>query len=209
MPIRARAIPAKVKRMLVSCCAGAVLGFGVVHPYSMAVNRMLLGTDEQSIADALRWSGMAFSFHMWPMSIFYAVLGGAFGFGVGLLLERNREIERARRLAESVGLANETLREIAQAVAHFVRNANSSIGGYARRLSKDPSLSNTAHEALNAIQEESRRIERVVEALHAIKEVTVPKENGTSEFGLMDIQKDLQRHIGLPAPSFPEDDSHA
>ncbi|MCZ7646213.1 MAG: hypothetical protein M5U26_13170 [Planctomycetota bacterium] len=208
MSENARENNAKARRQVLACCAGMVLGLGVVHPYSMAVNRLLLGPEGQSIADALWWSGMAFSLHMWPMSAFYAVLGGAFGFGVGLLLERKREIERARRLAESTKVANETLREIVQTVAHFVRNANAAIGGYARWLSKDSSLSHTAQEALCTIQEESQRIERVVDALHAIKDVTVQKENGTADLELMDIRRNIQQHVVMTEIARSGDDSN-
>ncbi|MCZ7646174.1 MAG: hypothetical protein M5U26_12945 [Planctomycetota bacterium] len=161
---------------------------------------MLLSPEGRDIADALRWSGMAFSLHMWPMSVFYAILGGTFGLGVGLLLERKQELENTRRLVESAKLANETLREITRTVAHFVRNANSSIGGYARRLSKDSSLSSTAQEALSTIQEESLRIERVVVALYAIEDVTVQKESGSGGLALMDIQRNIQRDIGMSCP---------
>lgn len=170
--------------------AGSLLGVSVLHPYSMAVNRMLLEDAAQdSIGDALRWSLHAFSPHMWPMSVFYAMLGAGVGLGFALLLERQRRVASHRLEVEKRLIVQQTLREVTLTVAHHVRNANAQVGGFGRRLLRSNDLDDPQRSDLEKMIRASDRIESVVAALCLLQDIDEKEDVGSTNLKMLDLKR--------------------
>ncbi|MCB2141350.1 hypothetical protein KQH29_00240 [bacterium] len=74
-------------RLSVYTIMGSTGGFLLIHPFSMFVFSITGMTHYSTHFGALLHS---FEREMWPMWVWYAALGGIWGFGMGLLVNRIR-----------------------------------------------------------------------------------------------------------------------
>lgn len=81
---------AKRTRSAFYALGGAALGFLILHPFSMIVFKASAQTFGDSSRRALISS---FATSMWPMWLWYCLLGAILGWFVALLVNRNRIIE--------------------------------------------------------------------------------------------------------------------
>lgn len=174
---------------------GTLLGVFILHPFSMAMyHTMMMPGQHTSIGDALTMSLQAFSGHMWLMALFYAALGGLFGFSVGLLIQRNSDLLSAKLERQHHDNARQLIEEIVLTVTHYVRNANSAVGGYSRlamKSSKDEAVS----KRLRVVIESSTQIDAVMAALQGIDEKIEREEIGTTHLRMMNIRDQINAYL--------------
>jgi len=155
---------------------------------------MMMSGQHASLREALAMSLDAFSGHMWLMALFYAVFGGLFGYVVGLLFQRGRQllsVELERQHHEAV---RQLIEDIVLTVSHYVRNANSAVGGYTRlamKSSKDENVS----KRLQVVIESSTQIDAVMAALQSIDEKSEREEVGTTHLRMMKIQDQINSYL--------------
>ncbi|MCK6474301.1 MAG: hypothetical protein L6R28_21495, partial [Planctomycetes bacterium] len=177
--------------------AGGALGVMALHPYAMAVQRFLSSEGEPfSLADALRWSLHAFAPHMWPMMAFYALMGSAIGWGFAFFWDRQIRIAAHRIEVEKRQAAHQTLQELTLTVAHYIRNANAQVGGFARRLAKDEQLSETSRGEVGVVIAASAKIDAVVDALCSLQDIDATEEIGSTHLRMLDIKRMIGARIG-------------
>jgi len=105
------------------------------------------------------------------------------------LLENRAEIERRKATLD-------TLEKLTLTVAHYIRNANSTVGGYSRRLLT------ASHDAatlkkLELIRNASDQIEAVVASLQTIDEKTQTEEVGATEIRMLNIRDTVELKMRL------------
>lgn len=87
-------------RIVIYTLAGALAGLLLLHPFSMIVFSFMGMTHYPNHGTALLHS---FDFDMWPMWIWYAVLGGLWGSGMGMLVNRIRMFDGLVRICAWCG----------------------------------------------------------------------------------------------------------
>lgn len=180
--------------------AGSAFGVMGLHPYAMSVQRFLSSEGQpDALTDALRWSLHAFAPHMWPMMAFYALMGAAIGWGFAFFWDRQMRIAAHRIEVEKRQTVQQTLQELTLTVAHYIRNANAQIGGFARRLAKDEQLSETNRAEIAVVVEASAKIDAVVDALCSLKDIDATEEIGSTHLRMLDIKRVIGARIGEPA----------
>lgn len=173
---------------------GAVLGFLILHPYTMLVYGLYghhgAAPKGMDIRYLLEEVPAAFRMDMMPMGLPFALIGALIGLLLGFWLEaRSRRFEMEKR-----ALAVETLRELMVTLAHHLLNAVQGIGGFAS-LALKKEQDEDKRRPLEIIRRESIRIEAVVKALQSLESITTERYTKSSDFLMIDIQKELQEKI--------------
>ncbi len=181
---------------------GVLLGFFVLHPFSMVMyHTMMMRGHHTEIADALAMSLDAFSGHMWLMGLFYAGFGGMFGYLVGTLMQRGRDLLSAELERKHHEAAKQLIEEITLTVTHYVRNANSAVGGYTR-LAMKSCTDETVSKRLGVVIESSNQIDAVMSAMQTIDEKVEREEIGTTHLRMMNIREQINQYLkSKPAPA--------
>jgi signal transduction histidine kinase len=189
----------KKRRVLLFGLAGAAIGYLVLHPYSMLVyllrrehEAMERGIDlSTAVHDAL----FAFSRGMLHMGIPYALLGAAAGVFFGFWMEAERRRDEMEKRAAVV----DTLRQLMVTLSHYLLNASTVIGGFARhiqRTEQDPG--NIKH--LDAIKEEAASIEAVVRSLESLETVETESYGKDNEVLMIDIKRQIEERLKENSP---------
>jgi len=173
---------------------GAILGYLVLHPYTMLVYGLYghhgaapEGMDPRRLLEDVP---AAFRLDMAPMGLPFALLGALVGLLLGFWLEaRARRFEMEKRL-----LAVNTLRQLMVTLAHHLLNAVQGIGGFAD-LALRKEQDEDKRRPLEIIKRESIRIEAVVKALQSLESVTTERYTKSSESLMIDIRKELQERM--------------
>ena len=186
--MRAETDKAKRQSRIVLTILGALVGGGALHTVSMIGYHMTLDQEFPTASAIWGWISMSVSSCMFPMITFYAVLGGTCGFMTALFLERRIEIERRKA-------TQETLEDLTMTVAHYVRNANSVVGGYARRLLDTKECSDSFRSKIELIRNASDRIEAVVASIQELTPDSRSEEVGKSHIRMLDLNTALKRKI--------------
>ena len=184
---------------------GLLVGIFVLHPFSMAVyHTMMMPGQHAGIGEVLAMSLEAFSGHMWLMAVFYAVLGGLFGYVVGSLIQRSRALLSAELERRHHEAARQLIEEITLTVTHYVRNANSAVGGYTR-LAMKSCKDETVSKRLCVVIESSNQIDAVMAALQTIDETIEREEIGTTRLRMMNIREQINQYLkSKPAPQMED-----
>jgi signal transduction histidine kinase len=176
--------------------AGVAVGILLVHPVAMLVYTMEHhpASAPLSLAFVLHQLGQAFGPYLLRIGLVFAILGGVAGWFVGswFLQKKRLEAEKIEHLRSITAL--ETLKELMVTLAHYIRNANMVVGGFSDRLSKsisDPDL----QKDLSLIQEASREIEAVIDALQDLTEINTVEYTASSHERMIDLKKDLEARL--------------
>lgn len=183
-------------KIIWSTLAGAVIGILLVHPVAMLAYGMehYHPSGPVNLAYFLHLMRQAFGPGLVHMGLFFALLGGAAGFGVGIFF-----LQKKRLLAETMecqrSLASlETLRELMITLAHYIRNANMVIGGFSGRLLKQcPCLE--LQEEFRLIQEASQEIDAVIASLQNLTEISTVEYTASSHELMIDLKKELEARL--------------
>ncbi len=183
---------------------GALGGVVVLHPYSMAVYRLLVPMEHMSTASLPQWVAMSFSPHMAPMMAFYAAIGGAFGLCLKLVLIARARLAEQRAALETRRVAHETLQDTVLTLSHYIRNANASIGGYSQRLASKQLPPETIKQHAEIIHAEAIQIDAVMDALECLQDPEARENVGSTHIRMLDIRKQIQekldaRRTGTPS----------
>jgi signal transduction histidine kinase len=141
---------------------------------------------------------LAFSPNMLVMGGAFAFMGGISGFCLGAW-----SLQKERWLAEKLEsrqrlVALETLRELMVTLAHYIRNSNIVIGGFSAHLLKNISDVNSAQK-LQMIQQASREIEAVINALQNLTEISTVEYTTKGQARMIDLEKELEAHLSRKA----------
>ena len=173
---------------------GAAIGGLVLHPFAMVVYRTLMVDKPlSSYAEPFMSAIHSFAPHMWPMTFFNAVLGAFFGLVMGGILKANHQLAKQQLETAEHKAAQETLKDITLTVAHYVRNANSLIGGYTSRLMEKPQPHEEILRQLAIVKNASMKIEAVVAALQTLDAGDGREEVGRTQMHMFDIRDALKK----------------
>lgn len=178
-------------RILAAVFAGAILGYGFLHPYSMVIYRLSSHHGSAPTPSGfLRPAWEAFDVEMALMGLPFALLGAAGGLFAGFWMEANRrKIEAEKRVA-----AMETLRQVMVTLAHHLLNAAQVVGGFANRLLRKTE-DEGVRQSLRTIREEALRIEAVVESLRSLQSIAAERYAGGGDTLMIDIQQELRDRL--------------
>jgi signal transduction histidine kinase len=176
--------------------AGIVTGYLLMHPFAMLAYT-LAPQSPHAPMDISLWGHqihLAFGADMLVMSGAFAFMGGLAGFCLGAWY-----LQKERRMAEEIDsqkrlVALETLRELMVTLAHHIRNSNMVIGGFSAHLSRhitDPELQ--TH--LKAVQQASREIAAVIDALQNLTEISTVKYISNGQARMIDLKKELEARL--------------
>lgn len=184
----------RTRKLFLPPLFGAVLGYLVLHPYSMMIYSMYghQGTASEGIHHRrlLDEVAAAFDLNMLAMGLPFAFIGALAGLVLGFWLDaRARRVEIEKRL-----LAVETLQQLMVTLAHHLLNAVQGIGGFASAILRKEH-DEEKKRSLERIRQESARIEAVVKTLQSLESVTTERYTANSETLMIDITKELQNKI--------------
>ena len=180
--------------------AGIVAGYLLMHPFAMLA--YTLGPQSlHTPMDISIWGHqihMSFSADMLAMGGAFTLMGGLTGFCLGAWY-----LQKERWIAEKIDsqkrqAALETLRELMVTLAHHIRNSNMVIGGFSTHLTKhiaDPEL----QRQLQLIQQASREIEAVIDALQNLTEISTVKYITDGQAKMIDLKKELEARLAAEA----------
>jgi hypothetical protein len=181
---------------LVAGVCGALVGALLLHPYSMIGYRLLMSDEPVAgFGEIWAWALQGLSFHMWPMTLFYAFFGAVMGYGLALLWEKNSELVARQMLRERQQAVQQMLQEVTMTVAHHILNANSVIGGHTRRMAKKHAADEELARKLAIVVEASAQIDAVVGALQALDSNVEKEEIGATQLRMLDIRDAVQKRI--------------
>jgi PAS domain S-box-containing protein len=90
-----------------------------------------------------------------------------------------------------------TLQDTMVTLAHYIRNANTVIGGFAARLLKHTSDDDTKQH-LQLVHQASKEIDAVINSLQHLTEVTTARYTKDSRATMIDLKKELEARLGPP-----------
>lgn len=187
-------------RLIWFTLGGVVAGYLLMHPFAMLA--YVLGPQHMSASLGFKtWAHqmhLAFSPDMLVMGGAFAIMGGVSGFCLGVW-----SIQKERWLAEKLEsqqrlVALKTLRELMVTLAHYIRNSNLVIGGFSSHLLKDISDDDSTHK-LQMIQQASREIEAVINALQNLTEISTVEYTTKGRARMIDLEKELEPHLSRKA----------
>lgn len=184
----------RAPRLLGFTLAGGALGYLLLHPYAMVV--LWLSSPSGSPGGADLWDSAvaSFSTHMHSMGVAFGAFGAAVGFFWALSMHRGQRLRHVALENERRKAALQTLQQLMLILSHHLLNATMAIGGQARRTAQ--SLPDGASpDPTRIILEECARIERVVQALRALKEARTAQAAGTVDDPLADMETQLEQLI--------------
>ena len=161
---------------LISTLLGAFIGYGLAHPYTMLIyvwgheHGAGAGHGPLSLGMLYKMAAATFQPVMLPMALSFMLLGALIGLLVGALIDKRRRLYDAELETEKRRVALETLHELMITLSHYLLNANTVIGGMARRCRKIESNADVTG-SLGVIEEEARKIDSVIRALQRITAV--------------------------------------
>lgn len=187
----------RYRLQVVSTCVGVVLGYVLLHPYTMLVLALLSafkGEPRQLHTELTAGHLAAFDPLMLPMAISFGLFGGLIGLLVGTLLKRHREFRTVEHENEKKRAALETLQEVVVTMSHHLLNANMIIGGKVRHCRKVTSDQDIIS-ALGVIEEQARKIDVVVGALRKTSEIRLARYTSDGTVQMIDISREIEEEM--------------
>lgn len=186
------------RREILFLVAGVFAGYIIFHPYAMLANLLLgvyrYGDIHFTRDELLHVLQSGYHPEMLPMSLSFALFGGAIGLLSGILIGKRRKLREAELDNLMKKTAVETLQRIMITLSHYLLNANTVIGGNARRRKKYTAAEDFVV-LLDVIDEESRKIEAVVNALRRITDLKTADYTAEGQGLMIDIAKELDELI--------------
>jgi signal transduction histidine kinase len=187
-------------RLIWFTLGGIVAGYLLMHPFAMLA--YVLGPQHPAASLGFKiWEHqmhLAFSPDMLVMGGAFAFMGGITGFCLGAW-SLQKEWWLAEKLESQQRLvALETLRQLMVTLAHYIRNSNLVIGGFSAHLLKDLSEVDSAQK-LQMIQQASREIEAVINALQNLTEISTVEYTTKGQARMIDLEKELEAHLSRKA----------
>ncbi len=181
---------------------GMAIGFFVIQPLIVLVYNLAPETRFafKDIAFWKRWLDWATASTSIFMGLAFSLFAGLTGLCFGAWLQqRDRfiaaQMESARRLA-----ALETLQELMVTLAHYIRNANTVIGGFSDHLRRH--ISDQKHQDhLQLIHQASQDIEAVMDSLQNLTQISATKYITSGSAQMIDLKKELEERL---AANFPQ-----
>ena len=177
-------------RRTVFLIAGIAAGCTVLPLLSLAGFELHMRSIEHSNSIAVKPFTEQFVSSLWPMVAFYILCGAAMGDLAARFLDHHDEIEHRKA-------TQETIKELTVTVAHYIRNANSVIGGYSRTLISKHDPDDPVRQKLELIRKSSDQIEAVVSSLQVLDADFGVESVGTTRILMLDIKHDVQQKIRL------------
>ena len=187
----------RYRLQVVSTLIGMVLGYVILHPYTMLVLALLSVLDGETVhlhTDPAIGYWVAFHPLMLPMAISFALFGGLIGLLLGVLFRRKEELWAAERENETKRVALETLKGVMVTLSHHLLNANMIIGGKVRHCRKAASDQDTLV-ALGVIEEQGRKIDAVIGALRKAVEIKVARYTSDGTVQMIDIAREIEEEL--------------
>jgi signal transduction histidine kinase len=183
-----------MSKMIWGTLAGAVIGLLLVHPVAMLAYGVEHPPGPFNFTYFLHLMRHALGPGLVHMGLFFALLGGAAGFGVGIFFRQKKRL-LAETMACQRSLASlETLKELMVTLAHYIRNANMVIGGFSGRLLRQcPCLE--IQEEFHLIQEASQEIDAVIASLQNLTEIKTEEYSDSSHELMIDLKKELETRL--------------
>jgi len=177
---------------------GIVAGYLMFHPYAMFVNFLMnthpdktgsLYLNERNILTLIR---ATFEPVMFPMAVSFSFFGGIAGLLTGIIAERKKRLYAAELENEKKKTALETLHRLMVTLSHYLLNANTVIGGMARRSRQNEA---NVQASLDIIEEETKKIDAVIRSLKEITEIRTADYTTTGKDLMIDIAKNIEEHL--------------
>ena len=182
--------------LVVSVIAGMGLGFLILHPYSMLVQRYISpGPPESMWRDLGEKAFDSFGPVMLSMGLAFALFGGVIGLLVAVLSDRRKKLLISRHEKEKQQIALRTIHDLMVTLSHHLLNANMIIGGKVRHCRKS-AVDQDLLECLNVIEEQGRKIDAVLKSLRNLVEIHTVGYTTDRLVTMLDISKDLEEQLG-------------
>lgn len=186
--------PSRFGRIVLLSLVGAVVGYLVLHPYTMLIYGLTghLGAAKGWPGAGHLFRDVLYSFHpsMLTMGIPFALLGAVAGLFLGFWVDARRQrFELEKRL-----LAQETLRNLTMTLAHYLLNAAQVVGGFATRdIKREQDERIKRH--LEMMRNEATRIEAVVKSLQSLESFKSDRFLKDGDAAMIDIQEELRKRL--------------
>jgi len=181
-------------RIAVSTLIGAVLGYLILHPYTVVVyglyGRVESGIEAFSLTGIVREALSAFRMGHLQMGIPFAILGAAAGLFLGAWLDMKRRTEEM----ELRTCATDTMKTLMVTLSHYLLNAATIIGGFAWRIQKAAKDEETVHHAV-IIRREADSVEAVVKSLQSAQSVEAEKYTKDGETMIIDLTEEIRKRL--------------
>ena len=180
---------------------GALVGYFFLHLYAMLAYSFyqahMTGMERaEKVAGIWDYITAALSTALNPAMLHMGIPFGILGAVAGLFFGFWREAERRRDEIEKRAFATETLKQLMITLSHYLLNASTVIGGFARHISRDES--DPEHkEHLEAIEEESEKIEAVVGSLQSLKSIMTENYGTDSDTLMIDIKRQIEEQLKI------------
>jgi hypothetical protein len=183
---------------LFSALLGLLAGYLILHPYTMLVALISHIHEEGEIH--IHWhelasqAALAFKADMFAMPFAFAAFGALTGFLIGWIIDRKRQFIEMKHENEKQEVALQTLKEVAETLAHHLLNANMIIGGKVRHCQKTSNDMDTL-QSLAVIQEQGYRIDAVIRALRNLRKVKTADYTSNGQMKVIDIADEIEEQI--------------
>jgi len=188
----------KYRIQLIFSIVGIIIGYLVIHPYSMVVYALM--HMHQNGGFHLQWQSLSAkalsSFYpmMLPMAISFAFLGAIIGMLTGTVIDRKKKLYAAQYENEKKKIALDTMEKLMVTLSHYLLNANTIIGGTVRRCRRlDPDQEMMA--PLAVIEEQGRKIDTAIKALGKITEIKTADYSSDGQIQMIDIAQELEAEL--------------
>ncbi|MBF0505467.1 MAG: hypothetical protein HQL09_01405 [Nitrospirae bacterium] len=181
---------------VISSVIGVLTGYLLFHPYTMLIHSMTKNHHNENAAYNYRdifWTTLhAFDSEMFVMAVSFALFGGVIGLLIGILINKRRKIYEADLENEKKKIASETLQRLMITLSHHLLNANTIIGGAARRCQKLEPESEVS-DFVDMIEEQSKKIDTVIGTLRKLTEIKVADYTSNGHGLMIDIAREIEK----------------
>ena len=177
---------------------GAITGFLLFHPYTMLVYSLMNIQGYEGTKIHFQWKDLfaiaqtTFKPMMLPMALSFAFFNGIIGLLIGILIDKRKRFEQKK-------IALETLNRLMITLSHYLLNANTVIGGMARRCKRIESNKDLLC-SLEAIEEQAKKIDAVIKALKEVTEIKTADYTTKGKALMIDITREIEALLN----SYPE-----
>ena len=185
-----------VRRLAGPILVGMLVGFFIIQPLNVLVYNLApeIRVEYHNISFWKRLLEMSTDSTSIFMGLFFAFLGGVTGLWFGMWLDQKdrlqaEQVESARRLA-----ALETLKDLMVTLAHYIRNANTIIGGFSGNLAQHLTDEKQKEHA-QLIHQASKKIDSVIDSLQNLTEISVTQYTTSGTAQMIDLKKELDGKV--------------
>ena len=175
--------------------AGLLLGFIILHPYSMLVQWFMSRARSESIWSSIGTRALdSFDPVMFTMGLAFALFGGMIGFLFAIVTDRKQKLLVSKHEKEKQEIALQTIYNLMVTLSHHLLNSNMIIGGkvrHCRKLTGDLDLL----DCLKVIEDQGRKIDAVLKTLRNLVEIHTVGYTSDGLVSMLDISKNLKEQF--------------